>query len=88
MYQVSQQFERVLWRTTNIDTCLSSGVLREGLLDGDEVLEALGHLEALDVKVTRVQEVVDPLTAVVLRLGLKKKKIYIYKYNSSVFWCK
>lgn len=49
---------------------LSRGVLRERLLDGDEVLEAFGHLEALDVEVARVQEIVHPLAAVVLCLGL------------------
>lgn len=37
-------------------------------LDGDEVLERLGHLKALDVKVTGVEEVVDPLLAVVVGL--------------------
>jgi len=31
---------------------------------GDEVLQGLGHLEALDVEVAQVQEVVDPLVAV------------------------
>lgn len=53
--------------------CLTGRVLLEGLLDGDEVLEALGHLEALDVEVTGVQEVVHPLTAVVLGLRLRRR---------------
>lgn len=51
-------------------TYLPRGVLFQGLLDRDEVLEALGHLEALDVEVARVQEVVNPLSAVVLCFGL------------------
>lgn len=33
---------------------LPSGVLLKSLLDGDEILEALRHLKALDVQVTRV----------------------------------
>lgn len=33
----------------------------QGLLDAEEVLEALAHLEALDIEVARVQEVVGPL---------------------------
>lgn len=65
-------------RTTALwcPSCLPRGVLFQGLLDGDEVLQALGHLEALDVEVARVQEVVHPLPAVVLRFGLvgQKKK--------------
>ena len=45
-------------------------MLLESLLDGDEVLEALRHLETLDVEVPRVQEVIYPLPAVVLSLRL------------------
>lgn len=56
-------------------SCLPRGVLFQGLLDGNEVLEALGHLEALDVEVTRVQEVVHPLPAVVRGLGLSGGRI-------------
>lgn len=33
----------------------------QGLPDGDEVLEGLGHLAPLDVEVPRVQEVAHPL---------------------------
>jgi hypothetical protein len=40
---------------------LSRRVLCKCLLDGDEVLERLAHLEPLDVQVPSVQEVVDPL---------------------------
>lgn len=46
-------------------------MLGEGLLDSDEVLQALGHLEALDVEVPRVQEIVHPLPAVILRFRLR-----------------
>lgn len=53
---------------------LAGGVLFQGLLDGDEVLEALGHLEPLDVQVARVQEVVNPLPAVVLGLCLLRRQ--------------
>ena len=43
---------------------LKRSVLRAGNApDSDEVLEGLAHLEALDVEVAQVQEVVDPLAA-------------------------
>jgi hypothetical protein len=44
-------------------------VLFEGIIDRDEVLERFGHFEALNMQVARVEEVVDPLPAVVEGLG-------------------
>lgn len=40
-------------------------------VDGDEVLEGLGHLETFDVEVTGVEEVVNPLSAVVVGLRIR-----------------
>ena len=40
-----------------------SRALQDGS-DGDEVLQGLGHLQAVDVKMARVNEVVGPLNAV------------------------
>lgn len=48
---------------------MTSRVPRESVVDRDEVLERLGHLESFDVKMPGVEEVVDPLSAVVV--GLK-----------------
>lgn len=59
---------------------LPSGVLLERLFDRDEVLETFGHLEALDVQVTRVQEVVHPLSAVVPRLSLASQKLTAIRF--------
>ena len=39
-------------------------------LDGNEVLERLGHLEPVDVEVTSVEEVVHPLSAAIVCLSL------------------
>mmetsp|Transcript_16336 Transcript_16336/g.41193 ORF Transcript_16336/g.41193 Transcript_16336/m.41193 type:complete len:299 (-) Transcript_16336:40-936(-) len=47
-------------------------VALERLADGDEVLEALAHLEPLDLEVARVQKVVDPRAAVEVRLRLRE----------------
>jgi len=47
---------------------LPRAVHSEGGADGDEVLEALAHLQPVDVQVPRVDEVVDPLLDVVVRL--------------------
>ena len=47
---------------------LAGGVLLEDLLDGDEVLERLGHLAPGDRQVARVQEVPDPVVVAVVRL--------------------
>lgn len=44
-------------------------VLCQSILNGDEVLQRLGHLAAGDGQVTRVQEVADPV--VVLEEGLR-----------------
>lgn len=52
------------------ETNLLGSVSLEGLLDGDEILEGLGHLAARNVKVTRVDEVIDPLVVVEVGLGL------------------
>lgn len=37
---------------------------------GDEVFQRLAHLQSLNVQVTRVQKVVDPLAAVVVSLEM------------------
>ena len=47
------------------------------LTDGDEVLEALGHLEALDVQVASVEEIVHPLVVIVVRLGLRQLVVVV-----------
>mmetsp|Transcript_40206 Transcript_40206/g.99515 ORF Transcript_40206/g.99515 Transcript_40206/m.99515 type:complete len:204 (-) Transcript_40206:488-1099(-) len=51
---------------------LPGAVHRERGADGDEVLEALAHLQPVDVQVAGVDEVVDPLLHVVVRLGLRQ----------------
>ena len=49
---------------------LSSAVPFQNLLDGNEVLEGLGHLATFDAEVPGVEEVVDPL--VVSKASLKR----------------
>lgn len=44
-------------------------MLGQGVLDGDEVLQGLGHLAPGDGQVTRVQEVPHPV--VILKEGLQ-----------------
>ena len=62
---------------------LLSGELSKGVLDGDEVLKRLGHLEAVNVKMTRVEEVVHPLLAVEARLGLSKLIVVVRELEIS-----
>mmetsp|Transcript_912 Transcript_912/g.1588 ORF Transcript_912/g.1588 Transcript_912/m.1588 type:complete len:396 (-) Transcript_912:17-1204(-) len=50
---------------------LAGGVGLQRVLDRDEVLQRLGHLEALDVEVSGVQPVVHPLLAVAATLALR-----------------
>jgi len=38
-------------------------------INGDKVFEGLAHLQTFDVKMTRVEEVVDPLGGAVVRLN-------------------
>jgi hypothetical protein len=52
-------------------------VLAERLLDRDEILERLGHLEALDVQVAGMEEVVDPLVVAVVGLGLRELVVVV-----------
>jgi hypothetical protein len=40
------------------------------VLDGDEILQRLRHLLAMDVQMTRMQEIVDPLIALVVGFAL------------------
>ena len=47
---------------------LSTAVLLQGRLDADEVLQALGHLAAIDGEVARVQEVRHPLVVPIASL--------------------
>ena len=54
-------------------------MLLEGLLDCDEVLQALGHLQPTDVEVTRVQKVVHPLLGAVERLGLSELVVVVWE---------
>lgn len=46
-------------------------VVLERLLDGDEILQALRHLQSGDLQRTAVEEVVHPLIAVEVGLALK-----------------
>ncbi len=52
-------------------------MLPQHVLDGDEVLERLGHLAAGDRQMTRVEEVADPV--VVLVVGLGKETIFKFR---------
>ena len=55
---------------------LPGRVLGQGLADSDEILQRLGHLQALNVEVTRVEEVVHPLK------GRHEKRVaLIIKHN-------
>jgi hypothetical protein len=45
---------------------LTGGIFLQGLLDCDEILQALAHLLAFNVKMSSVQKVVDPLLAVII----------------------
>lgn len=65
-------------------------ILLKTCLDGDKVLEGLGHLAAFDLEVPGMQEVVDPLlTAIVcltgesraLDFGLQSWCIMEYEYR-------
>mmetsp|Transcript_43713 Transcript_43713/g.114895 ORF Transcript_43713/g.114895 Transcript_43713/m.114895 type:complete len:377 (-) Transcript_43713:582-1712(-) len=47
------------------------------LPDGDEILEGLGHLEALDEQVAKVPEVVDPLATTMERLRLAQLVVVV-----------
>lgn len=50
---------------------------REVYLDGDKVLQGLGHLLSLNVQVTAVGKVVDPLIALVVGLGLSQLVVMV-----------
>src|SRR5690349_7244909 len=50
---------------------------REVYLDGDKVLQGLGHLLSLNVQVTAVGEVVNPLVALVVGLGLSQLVVMV-----------
>ena len=52
---------------------VARGVAVQHVLDGDEVLEGLGHFAAGDGEVPGVEEVADPVVVVVE--GLYKKEI-------------
>ena len=56
---------------------LAGSVALQGVLDGDKVLQRLGHLAALDGQVTRVQEVAHPVIVLIVCLDLC---VYVYKY--------
>ncbi len=51
----------------------------QGLPDGNEVLERLGHLQTVNVKVSRVEKVVDPLLAAKVRLGLGQFVVMVWE---------
>ena len=61
---------------------LSCWVARQGILDGDEVLQRLGHLATFNGQVASVQEVAHPM--VILVVGLKNKNTHrkCYNYNN------
>lgn len=47
---------------------LSTGLRGSTNLDGDEVLERFAHLQTFNMKMTSVEEVIDPLSAIMVRL--------------------
>ena len=51
---------------------LAGRILLQRLLNGDEVLERLGHLAASNGEVTRVEEISCPAVIVIVGLGLKQ----------------
>ncbi len=65
---------------------LARRVLSQGLSDRDEVLERLGHLQALDVQVPGVEEVVDPLVVSKARLALSKLVVVVRELCTIFAW--
>lgn len=47
---------------------LSPGFRGPTDLDGDEILERFAHLQTFNVKMTSVEEIIDPLSAIMVRL--------------------
>ena len=47
-------------------------------INGDEILQGLAHLKALDVQMAGVEEIVHPCAAVVIRLDDRKQKIEVW----------
>lgn len=62
---------------------LSSTVGSKGFLNGDEILKGFGHLKTLDMKVTSMKEVVDPLLAV--QLGLRLGNLILMMREPKVY---
>mmetsp|Transcript_6058 Transcript_6058/g.8720 ORF Transcript_6058/g.8720 Transcript_6058/m.8720 type:complete len:543 (+) Transcript_6058:728-2356(+) len=60
---------------------LSGRMLLQGLANGNKVLKTFGHLEPLDVQMSRVQKIVDPLTALVESFCLRHFIVMVRKHE-------